>query len=295
MSDAIVPAVAPVVAAPVVPVVEPVAQPPPGPTPVDPAKPSDAPTRRESKAFAALSRQRKAIEAREVAYRAQVAEIEKREQAAKDFEAKKLAAKTDPFSLLAEAGISYEDLTQHIVRGGKATPELLAKSVEDKLEAYKREQAEAAKAAHDAQDKAAQENEQRVISQWRNGVVDFVKQNAASYELTTAFGAESEVSRAIEEAHRQTGKLLQTKEAAELVEKHLEGVLEKLLATAKAKSKVATPAPVAAPAKPSAPKTISADMTAASRAAKPAPVTDEERMKRAMAAYYKASGKVAPA
>jgi hypothetical protein len=265
--------------------------------PAEPAKtPADpnAPTRRESKAFAALSRQRKAIEAREVAYRAHVAEIEKREAAAKEFESKKAAAKQDPFALLESAGLTYEDLTQRIVSGGKQTPEMAAKALEDKFEAFKREQEAKAKADREAQEKATLENEERIVSQWRGGVVDFVKQNAVTYELTTAFGAESEVARAIEEAHRQTGRLLQPKEAADLVEKHLETVLEKLLATAKAKAKAATPAPVAAPAKPSAPKTISVDMTAASRAAKPVPVTDDERMKRAMAAYYKAQGKAPP-
>lgn len=253
----------------------------------DATKPEGGDDRQVKKAYALLAKKERglALKAHDLA---QKAEAMRERQA--EFEAWNKAkdnAKRDPVThLKALYGDDwYDKLTEFKLSGGKVTPELVAASVDERLEAFeKKQEAQRLKDAEAAKAQVAAE-EAKVLSQWRADVTGYVKQNAEAYELINHFEVHDRVTAKIESEFAKTQKLLTPKEAADLVEKDLEerGSKSKKLGKAPA-----TPAPAVTTAEkrtdPLQRRTLSNDMTASTPATRPPPVDDKERRKRALEA-----------
>jgi hypothetical protein len=234
-----------------------------------------APKEQESTGWAKIARLErqaresiKAAKVREDNANAQLAEMKAKMEAYE-------AAKADPIKWLESGGHNYEKATAQMLNGGKQTPEQLVELTRAELADYKKQQAEAqASAARSEQERInAQINAQR--SEWRAGIVDFVKTNAAKYELTHQQGRHELVADVISQHYEDTKKLGEPRvmgadKAAELVEEYLEAQADKLLQTAKlaARYKLVTAEPTpAAPAQPRTAPTLSNAVGASSASA----------------------------
>lgn len=295
-----------------------------GEKPVEPAKkPPEAkpepPKERDAARFAAIAKKEAELVRRQQAAKAELEaerakikaerdEIAKNQEEIKAFreqskamETARLNARRDPLAYLQAAGLSYEDATQFVLNNKQPTPDMLSRdaqsrAVRDELEQFKAQQvAELAKAREEFQaerQKAAEQEKARVAAEqkqlterFHGEVIDFVKQNAAQYELTNLLQQGGLVVQVLEEHFSTTGKAMKYAEAADLVEKYLEEQSEKVLASSKFKSKLAPPAPQAGE-KPGDTaqqprRAVTNQMTASTSSARPR--TREDRMKAALA------------
>lgn len=301
------PAAAPAPAvAPVVPVIDPKAPPaaaaPPEPK-VEPAKPE--PRKPVGAEFARLARAEQQRVAKEQAAKAEIAaerakldaeraEIEKSRAEAKEARETLERAKSDPGYLEKIYGPDwYEKLTEYRLAGNKPPPDLAVRAVEERMEgrlsAFERKQEEdrkreiADRQKRDEEAKSSAEAEkQRVIEAFHAETVEFVKAHAEEYELTSLYEQHDLVPQVIEEHHRATGKILSAKEAADLVEKHLEEQVVKAEKSKRLGGRFAKPAP--APEPPPKPAPTLSNGSAATPSFVGPPKNEDERLARAMAA-----------
>lgn len=289
------------------------------------AEPERKPEPRDAARFAAIARKeaqlvakqqeaKKALDAERAKFEAERSEFAKLkeqvtalQEAAKAFDAAKANARRDPLALLQSVGLSYEDATQYVLNNKTPTPEMLARdsalrAEQERMEAWRKEQeaalvkqredfaAERKKFAEE--EKARLEGQKKaMVEQFHREVLDFVKSNAAQYELTTLHQQEGLVIQVLEEHYAQTGRAMRYEEAAGLVEKHLEDLAEKTLASSKFRSRLQPPKPPPAegekPREPApAKRTITNTMTASTPS--PRARTKEDRMRAALAILDKA-------
>ena len=257
------------------------------PAPVAEAKPAPeaAPVADDTaKRLGALAvRERKEREARESLVRERAA------MAADLAEVKRIKsildnAKRDPAGHLRS--IYGDQWKEHIagvvVNDGKATPELLAAATDEKIAALEKRIADEKAAEKAASDKALEE-------QWSAEVSEFVKAKPDDYELINLYDAGAYVQAFIRSEHARTGKILDTKTAADKVEALLE---EKAAQSKRLKAKLAPPPPAPEPKPaPKAPlRTITNEMAGASSTQASAPRTQQEAWDRAMAVLKASRG-----
>lgn len=276
------------------------------------AKPEETkPDGQVSKAWAALAKKEKGLSLQAKKLSDERAAIEAERKELESFRSQRQSIKMNPAALLeAELGKDwYDKITEFRLNGNKPTAELVAASLDEKLEAFKREQEDAKKRQADEQQKQADVERQEAMTKFRSDAIDFVKSKGDEYELTALYESEDLVPAIIEKHFNDTterdeqgrfvkpGKVLSFKEAADLVEKHLEEKHAKARAAKKFQAQTQ-------PTDPVAPKredpqhrraTLSNDMTASTPAALPPPRSDEERRERALAAYEKARAQRAQA
>lgn len=130
-----------------------------------------------------------------------------------------------------------EKLNEYRLNANQVTPELIDAHVERRFSALE-EQRNADKAKLDAEQKAESE---RTEKEWSDGTVQYVKDNASTYELIEMNGAHTLVPQTIKAHYAQTGKILSPKEAADLVESEIEKQIEKNLASKKWQARTAKP------------------------------------------------------
>lgn len=193
----------------------------------------------------------------------------------------------------------YEKLTEYRLNGAKITPDLVAASVEERLNAWdQRHKDEQEKQAAQEKERLQQE-QQQTIDDFRTQATDFVKGKAEEYELINLHNWHPEVYRTIEQHYSRTAKegtpkILSFKEAADLVEADLRERVEKSLGAKAFKDKYiaakAPPQPQGEPKRETSaqPRTLSNDaFPASSIATHPegaSYLSEEERFKRAIAA-----------
>ena len=234
---------APVAAPPVEPVTAP---------PVEPVKPAD----RTAERFAALARKERGLVERQLAERAKLTAAQQtlaRERAAmeaqrQEFEASVTKRATDAARDAALANPEtylsqiygqdwYDRLTKAKLDGIPTTADLQVKSVKEELrgevEALRKEQREyqariaaERKQAAEAQIAEARKEAEEVISTFEKESVDFVKQNAAKYELTSLYDQAHLVPQVIQETFRVSSeagspRVLSYEEAAQQVEEYM--------------------------------------------------------------------------
>lgn len=141
----------------------------------------------------------------------------------------KANAKLDVAGYLAQAGLSYEDVVNYQLNGSRPTPELQVAQLRDEFAQGQKQREEQAR--REQEQLRAQQTQQ--LEAWRSGVVDFVRANAAKYELIHQQGAHQLVPTVMQQAFEKSQKVLSEAEAADLVEKHLEQQVEALLKTTK--------------------------------------------------------------
>lgn len=201
-------------------------------TPAEPAKkPLDL-----GKGFAALAREEQRVRAERQALKAEK-EALGRHQTLLDAAAK---ASENPIALLQAAGLTYEQVTDWILKNQQEP------TAEDRVALLEQREAERVKAAKDAEEKAASDRATQQIETFKGHLAKAITDAGEKYELINAEGAHEAVWEVIEGRFNETGKLMPWNEAADLVEAHLEERAKKLLAAKKLQPKQDAPA---APAK----------------------------------------------
>lgn len=167
--------------------------------------------------FAALARQRRALQVKE-------SEIAARERALADSQPQTdLVAKlkADPLSVLQEAGVSYDDLTQAILNNQSGiNPEVQA--LKAKIDALE-------KGLDTKLSERDQQAEQQVLGEMRKQINQMTAQGD-EYEMIRATKSQPDVVKLIHEVWKKSGEVLDVDEAAKLVEDDL---LEQVLSVAK--------------------------------------------------------------
>jgi uncharacterized membrane-anchored protein YhcB (DUF1043 family) len=271
----------------------------PPPTKAEP--PKEAP----GVAFARLAKAERARVEKEQAFKREMeseraklaserAEIQKALDEAKAIREAEAKAKSDPVGYLEKlyGADWYEKFTEMKLAGGKTHPDLAVRAVKEEVEgqiaALRREQEEARKREAEERQKAADAEKTRieaeraeVLQRFRAETAEFVKAHAEDYELTNLYEQHDLVAEVIEAHFAETKRVLSQKEAADLVEKHLEEQVEKAAKAKKLASKFAPPPKAEEPPKPA--PTLS-NGAAAAPSFLGSPKTEEERLARAMAA-----------
>ena len=286
-----------------------------------PPAPPAAPDPRLAERFATLARREKALvqkqeeirfklEAEKAAVQTERAAVEQARKEAQELTGKAALARDNPveyFKSLYGDGW-YDQLTQYKLSQEKEVPpDMQVASVREQImsevQKLKDEQEKFRQEQLQAQEKYLTEEKARVerdnaaqMARFEKDAVDFVKGNAAKYELTTLFGREDLIPQTIKAAYEATAKTGQPRvmsyaEAADEVEKYL---LETANSYETWKAKKVAPAPkLGEPPPPptgSSAPSLSNSLTAPSNP-NPAPrriPTDKERMERALAAWSKA-------
>ena len=172
--------------------------------------PGSEETKPLSPQFAALAKQRRALQVKE----REIADREKaiQEKATTDGSPDMLARlKSDPLSVLSEAGVSYDQLTEAILNGSGPNPEMLALKAE-------------IKALKEGVDKnfidRDTQAEQQVLAEMRREADQLVA-TGDTYEMVRATRSQPQVIELIHRTYKQTGEVLDVSEALELVENDL--------------------------------------------------------------------------
>lgn len=181
--------------------------------------------------FAALSRKEKALAERERAF-----EEKQKAYSGLSLEAlKEKAKKEGRLAVLAELGITYEDVTNEILESGKtATPtDKLSSEVE---ELKKQLKARADKEEEDAK-MAAQARQQQAVADYKGKIESHIKSNAERFELVNGTLDQNSVElvyQVIDAYYTKTydestksGRILSFDEACEEVEKRLETQIDR--------------------------------------------------------------------
>lgn len=257
----------------------------------DPAKEEPKEVAKEdpaSKRFAMLARREQKIQKDLEAIKTRELGLTEREAKIAQHDAVKKEVALNPKKALEYFGVSYEELTNFILQGEKPTPEMQVKKVESDFEAYKKQQEEERQKATQRQSDEAQGQYKQVIEQFETDVTEFVKKEAETYELINLYGLAPVVIETIKGHFDKTGKVLDFKEAADLVEAHYEAEAVKFSQTKKFQAKVAQPQPKAPeePPTPAPSRTLNNAISPTTPSYVP-PSTDAERFQRALAKLQK--------
>jgi len=232
--------------------------------------------------FAALSRKERQIQQKEAEFKSLQRQIDEERNTYKAFLDKKSKAKENPLAWLEEAGLSYDEITEHVLRDGKLPGDHKLTSIEQKLAELEKREADRIKES--AEKRAAQQ-----IDSYKSDIKKFVNEKADDFELINAFNQHEVVYSVIEQHFNDPTnsdkKLLSIQEASEIVEKYLETQVEqeakKISGLKKLKSKLFQPElktidPSLAP-KANTVKTLTNQMSQESPPQKPRFLSDEER------------------
>lgn len=172
--------------------------------------------------YAALAKQRRALQQEREAF-------EKDKASAQVNRVELTKIKSDPLSVLAEAGVTYDDLTNAI----------LASQGNSEVAKMKAE----IKALKEGVDKQFTERdvqaEQQVLAQMKREAEELARDD--TYELVRETRSIPDVMKLIERTYRETGEVLDVGEAMSLVEEELTKEAYKLATLKKVQSKLAPP------------------------------------------------------
>lgn len=213
--------------------------------------------------FAALTRKEKAIRESEKKLNARMKELEA-----------KLAAQTpppapteveeplerrlrkDPFKTLESLGVDYATLTQIALNNGKLTPELQMQLMKEEIESkYSSQLEEVNKKLTAREEREAQEKEAAIINNFKGAIASEVKAQAETYELVAAEGEDGieVVFDIIDGYYKETGEVLDIKDALEAAEEELLEQAKKRIGLAKIKKLMGAPETKTQETKPQAP------------------------------------------
>jgi len=161
--------------------------------------------------FAALAKTKRALQVKERELAAREAALKSQPTASGEDLIAKL--KANPLSVLQEAGVTYDQLTEAILNNQSGTtPEINA--LKSELKALKEELTGQFK----TRDELA---EQQVLGEIKRDIVNMVNSQPEQYEAIKEAKAYDDVKELIHRTWKQTGEILDTTEAAELVENQL--------------------------------------------------------------------------
>lgn len=237
-----------------------------------------------SSQFAALAKKEKRIVSKQQELEAKNKELEEKLQKYEQFEAKKKNAKVNPLDFLSEAGLTYDELTEFMLNGGKPQQKDKVTELEERFNSLVTKAEQEKKEREELELKRAQEQEEKVIQQFKDSVKKQILDKKDTYELINLYDAQDLVISTIEAHYEKTNQILDTDTAAELVEKHLEDEVKKLANANKFKDKfkLTEDKPKETQAKDSV--TLNSQMSASSVPSSLPSQTEADRIKRALAA-----------
>jgi hypothetical protein len=198
--------------------------------------------------FAALSRKEKQIRQKEAQIESRLKEIDEKlaqinvnsqtsTPVEEPFESR---LKKNPLEALKSIGLGYEKLTELALNDGKLTPEMQLELVRQELDQKYMSELEKVKQQLEERDKQSEEQKlEATVNSFKNQIKNFVATNP-DYELIQANDASEVVFEVIEEHYKENGRILETKEAADLVEAQLLEEAQRLFKLNKIKSKFGT-------------------------------------------------------
>jgi len=180
-----------------------------------------------SKRFASLSKKEKALRQREQQVNARMAELEakmaamsapKAEPAKDPFD---VQFKRDPLKALADAGMPYEKLTDLVLNNGKLPIEDQLRMMKEEFESKSKSEVEQLRKQIEEREQAQlKEREIMAVNNFKHSIDDFIKESP-DYNILSDLGGAELVYEKIEEHYNQHGKVLEIKEAADLLKSDL--------------------------------------------------------------------------
>lgn len=274
---------------------------------------TEAPNRDEriSSRLEVLIRREQAAVNRERSAKAKEADIEAKLKRIEEFE----SSRENPDKALELLGLNYDEITRARLNDGEIPADVKIKKVEEKFDAFRKAQEEAEKKRTEEyqldQKRQAEAQEAKAISEFRGDLGAYVKDNSSRYEYINFEGKEGidlvfsvidthyqrtlsasakELAEIGEDTSKAVGKIMTMAEAADKVEAHYEkrefdkrnlkksqsiwGAIPKEIQNEVAKQ-------VSKPGQP--PKTLTNQLSATPSASRKGPLTDEERVQRAVA------------
>lgn len=195
----------------------------------DTVEPSVEATQPLSPQFAALAKQKRALQLERAEFDKQKAEmISQGTTSSTDLIAK---LKSNPMSVLQEHGVTYDQLTESILSGNEPNPELI--ELKQKLEALE-------KGLETKFQTREQQQEEAALQEMLYEAEDLAKEGEA-YEMIRTEEAYDKVLRLIHDTYKQTGRVLDVKTAMDKVENELFAKAEKFASISKVKNKLSPP------------------------------------------------------
>jgi hypothetical protein len=224
------------------------------------------------------------------------AERQKFEQERKEYEAwkqKKSTAKQNPLEYLSEAGLSYDELTNFMLNGGKPTEKDELAALRDEFNRLREEQAKEKEEIKNQQTQAQKQAEAQAIESFKEEITSFIEQNKEKYELSAQREATEDIFTTINDAftiainewnkNGQEGEMpkpMSIQEAADVVEDFYEKEVLRLAQANKLKTKLGINQDQGAAAKQPS-KTLTNNMASTAASVIPAK-NDHDRMRRAL-------------
>ena len=238
-----------------------------------------------SKRFSALNRERKALSAKEAELKKQMAQIEAEKAEFGKWKEQQSAIKDakNPLKALEAFGYTYEDAAQFLLNDQKPTPDLMIKSVEEKVQALQAELERERKQKAEYEAKMLEQESVKTNQQAISTIKDHLSKNP-DFDALVALDMQGMIFNKINDHYNETGDVLEIDSVAREMLSDVEEMLEKVTKTAVFKKKYETQAqPTKTP-----PKTLSNQLHAQTQAPeKPRYKTDEERIRNALALLSK--------
>lgn len=202
------------------------------------------------------------------------------------WKASKEKAKLNPAEYLEKSGLSYEEVTQFYLNGGKPTADAQVSDVKSQLDQLSQEFAEREQKALEAEKFRSEQEMERAVAQFDESLNKFLETNKETYELTNLYGGQGLAKALIQEHFDKTEKVMSFEEAAKLVEGHFESLVEETAKTSKKfQSKYRAVEAEATTKDPGfqAPRSLSNQLTSSAVPSMLPAKTENDRLKRAMA------------
>jgi hypothetical protein len=169
--------------------------------------------------YAALAKQKRALQLKESALAAREEALKQSSDSTTDAKSLVERMKADPLGLLLENGVTYDQLTQEVLKGMEGGGPALTR-VESEL----RKELKSLKEAFDAQAKAQTENWTQAQTQELARMQKQAEQIIASddaYQMIRDTKSQAEVSKLIKRVFNEEGEVLEVKDALDLLENDL--------------------------------------------------------------------------
>lgn len=237
-----------------------------------------------SSRFAALAKREKSL----VKMRQELAEEKARIEAEKQEIARYRQiyeeAKKDPRKLLQEVGWDYDRLTNAHLNDFEETPDREIKTVKEEIEALKAQLQAEKEAMQKAQEEKSRQEHEFQIQQAKETIAQEIRSFGDEFELINTFDEHEMVFETMMEHFKKTGRMMEVKEAATLVENYIETQeLERLAKTKKFQEKYLKAQKEGAE-KPAPSSVTLSNSNTASPLGFTGPKTEQERIQRALAA-----------
>ena len=251
------------------------------------AKPDPQSQESFSKRFSALNRERKELSQREVEIKKKAAALEAKEAQVKEWEDKQAAVKNakNPIEALKAFGFSYEDAAKYMLNDERPTPDLMIKSVEEKVAALEKQLADERAEKTKIQLESEKEKLTKESQAQNQQAIDAIKTHLEAkpeFDALIALGMHDDIFNQINEHYNATGEVLQIDDLAANMMKKVEEMLGVVTKTNIYKSKFSNQKA------PASPKTLSNSLNAQTQPPeKKTYKTDDERVRNALAMLSK--------